>query len=62
VVSGGAITLKSESAVNLATFENLKIESGASLALTSATCLTVNGALTIGLNIYHLDKPLDQHI
>ena len=59
VVSGGAITLKSESAVNLATFENLKIESGASLALTSATCLTVNGALTNGAGIDGLTVPSD---
>ena len=45
VVSGGAFTLQSESTDNLATFENLKIESGASLVLTSATCLTVNNTL-----------------
>jgi hypothetical protein len=45
VVSGGNITLTSESATNLASLANLKIESGATLALTSASFLTVTGAL-----------------
>ena len=45
VISGGNITLTSESATNLASVANLKIESGATLALTSASFLTVAGAL-----------------
>lgn len=62
VVSGGNFTLKSESATDLTTFGNLKIESGASLALTSVTCLTVIGILAIILNIKCFEKSLDQHI
>jgi hypothetical protein len=45
VISGGNITLTSESATNLASVANLKIESGATLTLTSASFLTVAGAL-----------------
>ncbi len=45
VVSGGNIALTSESATNLASVANLKIESGATLTLTSASFLTVAGAL-----------------
>ncbi len=45
VISGGNITLTSESATNLASVSNLKIESGATLTLTSASFLTVAGAL-----------------
>ena len=59
VVSGGAITLKSESATNLTTFGNLKIVDGASLALTSASCLTVNGALENATGINGLTIPSD---
>ena len=59
VVSGGAITLKSESATNLTTFGNLKIVDGASLALTSASCLTVNGALENATGINGLTVPSD---
>ena len=57
VISGGNFTLKSESADNLATFGNLEIKSGASLALTSATCLTVNGTLTNSAGITGLTIP-----
>lgn len=45
VVSGGNITLNSESATNLASVANIKIESGATLTLTSASFLTVEGTL-----------------
>jgi hypothetical protein len=45
VISGGNITLNSASATNLASVANLKIESGATLTLTSASFLTVAGAL-----------------
>jgi hypothetical protein len=45
VVSGGNVTLTSESATNLASVANLKIESGATLALTSASFLSIAGNL-----------------
>ena len=45
VISGGNITLTSQSATNLASVDNLKIESGATLTLTSASFLTVGGTL-----------------
>ena len=45
VISGGNITLTSESATNLASVANLKIESGATLTLTSVSFLTVSGTL-----------------
>jgi len=45
VVSGGNNTLTSESATNLASVANLKIENGTTLTLTSASYLTVGGNL-----------------
>jgi hypothetical protein len=45
VVSGGNITLTSESASNPTSLANLKIESGATITLTLASFLTLNGAL-----------------
>jgi len=45
VISGGNITLTSESATNLASVANLKIESGATLTLTSASFLTIAGTI-----------------
>ncbi|MEI6143411.1 MAG: T9SS type A sorting domain-containing protein, partial [Mariniphaga sp.] len=59
VVSGGNFTLTSTNAVNPATMDNLKIESGASLALTSASCLTVTGTLENGAGITGLTVPSD---
>ena len=46
VLSGGDFTLKSESATDLATMANLKIQDDASLTLTPASYLTVSGTLT----------------
>ena len=46
VLSGGSFTLRSESPTDLATMANLKIQADASLTLTPASYLTVNGALT----------------
>jgi hypothetical protein len=46
VLSNGSFTLKSESATNLATMANLKIQADASLTLTPASYLTVSGTLT----------------
>ena len=46
VIDNGDFTLKSESATNLATMANLKIEADASLTLTPASYLTVSGTLT----------------
>ena len=46
VVKSGNFTLTSESAVNLATLGNLKINDDASLTLTNKSCLTLNGTLT----------------
>jgi hypothetical protein len=45
VLSGGSFTLTSESATNLASIANLKIEIGATLTLSPASFLTVGGAL-----------------
>jgi hypothetical protein len=45
VLSNGNFTLKSESAINLATMANLKIEADASLTLTPNSFLTVSGTL-----------------
>ena len=45
VISGGNITLASENATYPTSVSNLKIESGATLTLTSASFLTVAGAL-----------------
>lgn len=45
VVSGGNVTLTSESATNLASVANLKIESGATLTLTSASFFSIAGTL-----------------
>ncbi len=46
VVDNGNFTLKSESAINLTTMANLKIEADASLSLTPASYLTVSGTLS----------------
>ncbi len=46
VVDNGNFTVKSESATNLATMDNLKIMDDASLTLTPTSYLTVNGTLT----------------
>lgn len=46
VVDNGDFALTSESTTDLTTFSNLKIESGASLSLSPATTLVVEGALT----------------
>jgi len=45
VIDDGNFTLKSESATNLATMANLKIEADASLTLTPQSYLTVSGTL-----------------
>ncbi|MEI6577203.1 MAG: hypothetical protein WCO63_13580 [Bacteroidota bacterium] len=45
VISGGTITLTSENATYPTSVSNLKIESGATLSLASASYLTVGGAL-----------------
>ncbi len=46
VIDNGNFTLKSESATNLATMANLKIEADASLTLTPQSYVTVSGTLT----------------
>jgi len=46
VIDDGNFTLKSESATNLATMANLKIEADASLTLTPNSFLTVSGTLS----------------
>lgn len=50
VIDNGNFTLKSESATNLATMANLKIEADASLTLTPMSCLTVSGGLVTNSN------------
>ncbi|MGE0021699.1 MAG: T9SS type A sorting domain-containing protein [Draconibacterium sp.] len=47
VVDNGGFTLTSEIASQLAQFENLIITNDASLILSAATCLTVNGDITV---------------
>ena len=61
VVSCGDFTLKSENAANSTFLDNFKIDEGASVQSTSATCLTVTGILTNGAGIAGLKIPTSPH-